>query len=184
MKNTFIFCDIRIKESFDKVPTKFQRKIAINPSSLKCASFEQVTIFSVRFAQLMPGKSRLRIFREMCDLLRDKILSCRSVVIENGESFKSSPVLQSGRIKYNDDSNDVTVAMKNKIDDDVTIAWWPVSCSREPLDSASLRSVKKLVESGELSRILDARVDGWEVADRGDDKARFAAGSLRKTSSQ
>ena len=170
-KEPVISCDITIKESFDKLPTKFPRKNTMNPSSLKCASFEQVTIFSVRLARIMPGKSRLRMFRKICELLQDKIHSCRSIVIESGESFKSSSVLQSGRIKNNDDS-------------DVTIVWWPVSCSSEPLDSASLRHVKKLVESGEFSRVLDARVFGWEVVDRGDDKARFAAGSLQKTSSQ
>lgn len=136
--------------------------------SLKCTSFEQVTVFVINISENLLGHSRFRIFKNICSLLQHGGFSCDSIVFEEPNKNLTTSVLQTN----------IHVNGKHY---DVTNVWWPVSCSSDSLNSGALRSIKTIVENGTLSRDLGVKVAGWSIANRGDDKARYAANSLHSS---
>ena len=167
---TVFLCDVVISESYRKLTVKSKIKLARNIPSLKCASFEKVTVFSVLVSQDLSDKTSLKILNKLCDLLHHKIISCHSITFESAkETPDKSSVVQSKVTAENDDH-------------DVTSVWWPISCSSDSLDSGALRLVKNLVENGSLSRLLGVEIAGWKIINRGDVKARRAAISLQTSS--
>ena len=172
---TVLFCDVIINESLKKYNNEFtspaEITLPINIPSLKCASFEQVTVFSILVSQNLSGSSRLRILKELCDLLQQKIISCKSITIEKPEKPNKVSIIQSK-------------LTTEKTNDDVTNVWWPVSCSSDSLDSSALHLIKKLVENGTLSCLLNVKIIGWKIINRGDDKARRAANSLQNSATK
>ena len=171
--NTKINCEVIVSESTNYHNNKLS--ITNKFPSLKCASFEQVTVFAVEIPKHLSGRSRLHVFNNVCRLLLlSKGFSCDSVVIEETKKQTTSVLQTSSHYgitnKYCGD--------KNKIYD-VTEVWWPVSCSSDPFDSAKLRPIKAAVENGSLSELSGTKVAGWKVYNRNDDKARCSANSIR-----
>ena len=166
-KYTVFLCDVVISESYRKITVKNKTEISRNIPSMKCAAFEEVTIFSILVLQKLSDETRLEILNKLCDLLHHKIISCQSITFESAkETPDKTSVVQSKVTAENDDY-------------DVTSVWWPVSCSSDSLDSGALHLVKNLVENGSLSRLLGVEIAGWKIINRGDVKARRAAYSLQ-----